>query len=602
MRLAAEASEPRPTAEGPVLPRRVRAGARAANALAFATLVAVPLAASPRFWDQFTTVKWYVLEALAVAWWLVELLLCRSRGWPGVVTRRRAAFGALAALAVAGSLGRGLSWATAPLLERAAFVMLALCWFWLFRRNGGRTGVMVLGLGMAAALVDAVGLAQAAGLRPLPWLTAGDQRSAFFGNVNMTGQFLGFAVVALLFGPGWDHGGRWARAVRSIRAAVLAASLVYLGFLSTRSVLLGLAAAGAVHTTARWRSLRTGWRLAAALSVAGVVLVTVGRFVQRDPLVGVHKIESVAQRLAVWQSTARMIAERPMGVGAGNFGLEFPPYLAEGTLAPTESLVFLSPHNEVLRVLAEEGVLVCAIAAVLLAALLRELHRSEAVERWRSGPGALLGPALAFFAVEALFQFPLGTAFGSLMAAALLGLALASVEGGASGPARREPVAAKSGRTWTLLGSLLAALVLVALARVAAAEYLFVNRRDDLRAQQRACRLNPRHTPACVTAAWLEARAGDLGPARARLVRVVRRSPYDGPAIKLLGEVALAQGDGDSGCLYLWVYDELFERRSSVHERLGLSCGPALLASFAARTAVPYGRRFPLVAADAVRR
>ena len=46
---------------------------RLADALVAAAMVAVPLASSSAFVDQYTTVKWYVVHALAAAWLLVEV-------------------------------------------------------------------------------------------------------------------------------------------------------------------------------------------------------------------------------------------------------------------------------------------------------------------------------------------------------------------------------------------------------------------------------------------------------------------------------------------------------------------------------------------------
>jgi type II secretory pathway component PulM len=482
------------------------------------------------------------------------------------------------------------------------FVMLVSCWFWLFRRNGQRTEMMVPALAVAAGLVDAVGLAQLAGLRPLPWLAAGDQRSAFFGNVNLAGQFLGFAIVVLAFGARWRGQSRRARVGAWARGAVLVLSLAYLYLLSNRSVLLGLALAASVPLAVRFRSLPPRGRAALAAAVCLVALGLVWRTGGGDPVVEGHKAQSVLQRLEVWRATVRMIAERPSGVGAGNFGLDFPPYLAGSRLAADETVVFLSPHNEPLRILAEDGILFGGLLVAVIVALAVELRRSPAIGGWRSGAGALLAPAVVLLAVEALFQFPLATAFGALMAAALLGLALACVEGTAGGPRPMAFAAASRRRLWAAGAAFLAVGVTVALARVAAAEYLFVNHRDDVDAQRRACALDPRRTPSCVTAAWLEARAGDLAAARARLVRVLRQAPYDGPATKLLGEVALAQGDHEAGCLYLWLYDGRFGGRSSAHAMLVARCHPARFGALARREPFPYGRAFPLAARDAATR
>jgi hypothetical protein len=125
-----------------------------------------------------------------------------------------------------------------------------------------------------------------------------------------------------------------------------------------------------------------------------------------------------------------------------------------------------------------------------------------------------------------------------------------------------------------------------------------VNHNGEVAAQETACQLNPRNLPACVTAAWLRARAGDRRQAHALLVQVLQRAPYYHPAIRLLGEEAAANGDRDEGCLYLWIYDELFRERSSVHTRLGALCGRVPPANLPAGIRMPYYEKFPFATSE----
>jgi O-antigen ligase len=569
-------------------------GPRLADVIVFGLFLAVPLAASPGFWDQFTTVKWYTLEALAAAWFLTEVWWCGSSGWPAFIRERWPACLLLGVLVLLGSLRSGVAWAGPALLDRLSFVLLALASYWYFRRNEGWTGSITLASSAATGLVVAVGLAQIFGWRPLPCLTAGDQRSAFFGNVNMTAQFLGFAVIFLLAGSG-GHG----RALANLRGALATVTFVYLYFLSCRSVFLALGGALVVL-------LAVGRLRAASLArMIGAAAVAILLLLHYEPLLHLLSPEVMAQkalstemRLAVWRSTLGLIRDHPLGVGSGNFGDAFIPYQLGLEMIPGETIIFRAPHNEYLRTLAEEGLPGAAVAAVLLFSLLRKLHLGPRTARWRSGPGALLGAGIVFFAAEAFFQFPLGTAFGCLMAAVLLGLALAGLDPPVSSTDEAGPGRGSRGR-WRGLGMLVAATVLVLLGRVVASELLFVHHADEAAAQEAACRLNPRNLPACVTAAWLRARAGGRREARALLVQTLRRSPYYHPAIRLLGEEAAANGDLPGACHYLWIYDELFRERSAVHSRLGASCGNAPPAGVPPWVTMPYYGKLPLAESDA---
>jgi hypothetical protein len=221
------------------------------------------------------------------------------------------------------------------------------------------------------------------------------------------------------------------------------------------------------------------------------------------------------------------------------------------------------------------------------------LWRSPVVARGRSEAGGLLVAGFVFYLVEACFQFPLDVAMGALALAVLLGLAAACLEPDLAYATATRTGARLTRVAWIACGVLVASLVGWAAWRVARSEWLFVNAPKDRGAQEEACRQNPRNLPACVTAAWLQGRAEEPAAAQATLTRVLERSPYYFPAIKLLGEQALARGEPETGCRYLWIYDEMFRRQSSVHRALGRHCEAAWLEAYRATIPLPRYGAFP---------
>jgi O-antigen ligase len=576
------------------------AAAVVADLLVFLLFAAVPLAASTAFWDQFASVKWYVLQGLAVAWFLVELLLCGSRGCPSALRRAWLPTLALFALPLPGALRLGLDWAAPPLAERLTVLGLALAAFWYFRRNGCDLGAVRAGLLVGTAVTCPWGLAQALGVQPWPLFTAGDGRSALFGNVNMAAEFLGFATLALLV----IEAPPLAPRQRLAREALLAFAFAELFFLASRSAFLATGLALALLLALGRITFRRLASLLLAATVGGTIVLWLGarlaapggeggaeHLLRAD--VQQHKRDSSSLRFAAWDSTMALIRDHPLGVGVGNFPDAFIPYQLEGSPRPSESLYFRSPHNEALRLVADGGVFALPLALALAAALGLALWRSPVVARGRSEVGALLAAGFTFYLVEAGFQFPLDVAMGSLAIAVLLGLAAACLEPAA--PLAPPTTAAGSARraAWIVSGLLAASLVGLVAWRVARSEGLYVNAPKDLRAQAEACRLNPRNLPACVTAAWLQGGAGDNAAAQATLTRVLERSPYYFPAVKLLGEQALALGERERACRYLWIYDEMFRRKSGVHHLLGRHCEAAWLESFRATIPMPRYGVFP---------
>jgi hypothetical protein len=529
---------------------------RAADALLAAAMVAVPLASSSAFADQYTTVKWYLVHVFAAAWLLVEVWVCRSAGWPAFVRERPFAVAAFAGLAAWSALRGGPERALAPLVDRLACAVLTLCASWSFARNGGRTFAMAAGLATSAALTIAVGLAQASG-RSLPAaLTAAEGPSALFGNVNMAAQFAGLALLLVLSTPA-EGGGPRRAAWNAVRVALAAGGALYLYVLSSRSVLLALAVAATCVTRGTRRRLLA---LAAAVLLA---LVWWQPWARLDPGLAARKASSIELRLALWADTLGMIRDHPLGVGTGNFEQAFLPYQARGRLEPQEALVFRGPHNEYLRFLAEDGALFCAVAAALAAMLAMHWRRAPARP---PGLRTLVVGWGSFLAVEAAFQFPLALAFGALAASLTAGAALAAVETGTPRTSRA---------AWIAGGTLASAALLAGSLRVATSERLYVDAPDDVASQRRACALDPRNLPACVTAAWLEVREGDAPAAKARLAAILAGAPHYPPALKLLGEIAALEGDHAEACRRLTEYDALFRGRSSVHAGAELACAQA---------------------------
>jgi hypothetical protein len=564
---------------------------RFAGGLVAVAFVSVPLACSPAFWDQFTNVKWYVLDAVAVvaaALFAFGGAVVSSRfvrtHWPLMVL--------LAALAAASALRTGPARAVSPLLDRLVVVTtVALLYAHLERRRGDLRAIAG-GVAIPAALTVACVIAQHLGHQPLGMLTGGDSRSAFFGNVNIAAEFLGLAAPLLL----WARACLRDRGLRIGLEGLLAAVLSSIVLLGSRSVILGM---GVVLVL--WLALRAATPGTLARVIAGAAVLTWA--LTRPPTAGpprdlsaltpqgiTNKAAATSIRIGLWTGSLRMIRDQPLGVGAANFADRFVPYQLVG-LVPDEHLLYRWPHNEWLRVPAEDGLPFAVTAALALVLLGRAAARSP---RLRSGPAAdraLLASTAATLIIESLFQFPFAMAPAALMACLTIAYALwaADSSDAAPPPGRPSPVA-------RALWGLAAMGAAVALVREARSDYLLVHGRGDGMALRAACRLEPRRVEACMLEAWQQIRSGDRAAARGTLARILERSPYYYPAIKLLGQEALSHGQRQEGCLYLWMYDGLFVGSSSVHATVAAECPPDLVDTFRARVRMPRYEEFPLPA------
>lgn len=246
-----------------------------------------------------------------------------------------------------------------------------------------------------------------------------------------------------------------ARMRRSAAVALLAASngfvVVALLMTGTRSALvaLWLLLLVAVPLVA-WRCravlpmARWSWRLRGlALAVLAATVVGLGsipagnasildegrgqtpleRALRRTGSIAQPADEALNIRFAMWRATLRLISDHPLaGVGAGAWEVQIPRY--QGSGQPLESDYY--PHNEVLQLLAEDGLVgwlaMLALGAWLARSALRTWRIAEGGQRdeapWRAAMLASIGA----FLLVANAGFPLHLAAGGALFALVLGV------------------------------------------------------------------------------------------------------------------------------------------------------------------------------------
>ena len=202
-------------------------------------------------------------------------------------------------------------------------------------------------------------------------------------------------------------------------------------------------------------SVLVQWLLPASLSFFGTTIQGTFYRPSGPDWVSPHD-ESVGLRMLAWQLAIQIAATSPwMGVGPGEFAgagfaLGLPPALATGEL-------WTSPHNLVLQLLAETGLLGTALACLAIWAWFRR----SAIEFW-SGPtpaGWWLVSCASVEVTHALLEYPFWYANFLGMTALILGI----------------------GSTTTIRVSPLALKGVVATSAIAGAFLLGVSLRDYLR-------------------------------------------------------------------------------------------------------------------------
>jgi O-antigen ligase len=307
----------------------------------------------------------------------------------------------LASLADAHEIERSLRTALAELrfLPFVAAVVLLLA------PRADLVNRLMLWSGIVVALWVLDALAQAAFGISVGGLAGSDRLSGVFGDDNLK---LG-PVLAVLspFVLAVAHA-RYGIAGFAVAALAVAAAVALAG---SRAAWIVLAV---VYAAWAWRLTRSAWRFAAVAAAGVVVLAVVGAlFYQADARFAARVDRTaagltldraaldhaLAGRVPIYETAARMIVAHPVnGVGVRGFRHAYPEYAApdDRWVRPETGTGAMHPHQLVLEVLAETGLIGLAgwLTGLVLAVL--AWRRASATQRARAAPAGLALVAMCF--------------------------------------------------------------------------------------------------------------------------------------------------------------------------------------------------------------
>jgi hypothetical protein len=265
---------------------------------------------------------------------------------------------------------------------------------------------------------------------------------------------------------------------------------------------------------------------------------------------GSSKQETASYRWEVWKGAIEMSLDRPFGIGVNGFEFGFLPYKRDATIPSGPSEVDKSPHNEFVRILAEDGWGALALLSVGLVFILIALVRGV-----YSG-GLSFQQQLVLVALpEFFFQFPTEMHFPVFLFC--IGFAVQMA------PKSRLINAAPIFR-----GALVACCALV-LALLLVRNIELVNPRHSAR----YCSLFPDNWRMCAEYFKFHFEQGDFENASATIRPIIRRQPFNFVALNfdyLLGDEARNQ-------VISCNYYALFKGGSSIEGSNVSACDPSLI-------------------------
>jgi hypothetical protein len=388
-----------------------------------------------------------------------------------------------------------------------------------------------------------------------------------FGNMNMATQFVVLSLsVQLTFLTKKSTLNPWAQKALIFLSVY---SLTYLYFASSRSALIG--AILVIASLTLWRKLT----LKRAFIISALTAVTIlfahlftspqTRFYEKQPV-------TKDARLSIYINTVNMITKHPLGVGAHQYEFTSLPFIIKD-LFPTynERHYIRSPHSFPLKVLVQDGIIYGILLALLIYLFLRHFHQKIFIS-----PDFPTLVSISFFIAlipEIIFQFPLENPFPFFAISFFLGLLLACCTQKSIPITNKSKIAA--------IGIVIPLLFIMTLSTAISMPMAFQGERD-LKCAKLACQLNPAYWKGCVNEARIEISRGHKKRALIQLQKVLRASPLNFYALKAVSRIGLQEG-GESfawGCHGFWLFDQIFQSQSKLHETLVRACSPNLLRSF----------------------
>ena len=240
--------------------------------------------------------------------------------------------------------------------------------------------------------------------------------NATFGNKNMLAEFLGFCLVIILSVIDYEKNNINFTKFLKITSSIL---VVYIYYLACRSVILATLFSIIFLLYSKRLKYQSFFKIVACTIIILISLQLpkfdfinhvsqAAKWSQIYQYTNEYKFNTVTayERINFWKSTLLMIKENPYGIGSNEFEFKFLPYKALFQQVNSETIE-KSPHNEYLRFLCEEGIIVFLLGIILILSLLKKLLKVEKKDFYTD----FFISIGVYYAIQSFFQFPLELPF-----------------------------------------------------------------------------------------------------------------------------------------------------------------------------------------------
>jgi hypothetical protein len=366
-----------------------------------------------------------------------------------------------------------------------------------------------------------------------------------FGNVNMLAEFF---ILSLPMIHLWRH----SRALvpSFLKDLLFFGWIFFILYCRSRSAWIGLGLWG-IWSLANKKLSWTDFGLIIAAFVCYQASLLAPHV--QDIAVAV-KGESFRQRLHLYQTTLKLIADNPFGVGVGQYFNEIVPYLVNSDFRPVEYVYFDQPHSEILKWAVQFGWVGFVLPPVIFGYLAYYAFRQK--NFFLTASLAVLGPQVAF-------QFPFENPGSLMYLAFVFSLALSLF------PIAKEKYIQFKYRIPVFVFSLVG--VAHAFAFVTGI-FLETSHNGNVVLAEKACELYPVSLNGCFVRDQFLIGTNRLVQGRLALKEDLERFPYHAGLMRILPAYLKTTGSDQLTCEAVLMYDFVYENQTFFKENVLQTC------------------------------
>ncbi|MBY0273372.1 MAG: O-antigen ligase family protein [Alphaproteobacteria bacterium] len=377
-----------------------------------------------------------------------------------------------------------------------------------------------------------------------------------FGNINLASEYVTFSMVFLL--------GRLTRIWQKLQtsfflnfASALSISYVYLT--SSRSTYIAIILMNFLFTVLNIRQKKEIIKII-IMALIFIGLIVLIKYLYPSPSPDLALLKDFSFRWALYINTLKMLVDIPFGVGIGQYEFASLPFL--GDLFPefNERKIFHSPHNEFLRYLSEDGVILSLLFFFLGSSLIYTFWKK--IRKAFQEHTIFLYFSIVLF-VQSLFQFPLLEPYPYYLTSLLIGyfFSVAKID---------VKIYVLSGLSKTIFFTF-NIIALTVIIFYFSFQYVSLHLSKDEMLNKFACHAG-RNWLACLNVSSYSLHQSNLDQAERYTRKTLEWQPLNFQGMKSLGFIHLYQGERRKACKLFKEFNSFFQDQSSLKNVISYEC------------------------------